>query len=67
MVEYDLSLDELRQDDKTVVVETFHIIHDQKTEEEIGSYVKIDYVSSQGLKLINKNQILAYGLRLKNV
>ncbi len=67
MIEYDLSLDEMRKDDKEVEIEGLRFIYDQKAQEEIGTYVKIDFVTSQGLKLINQNQTLAYALRLKNV
>ncbi|MDQ0206213.1 iron-sulfur cluster biosynthesis family protein [Alkalicoccobacillus murimartini] len=40
-------------------------VYNKKASDEIGSQVTIDYKSSQGLKLINKNQTLAYGLLLK--
>lgn len=67
MVEYDLTLDNIQQDDSMVTVGSLKFIYDSKAQSEIGSYIKIDYVPSQGLKLINKNQTLAYGLQLKNL
>lgn len=67
MVEYDLALDESSKKDHKLTIEDLPFIYDKKAVDEIGSYVKIDYIASQGFKLINKNQTLAYGLSLKNI
>ncbi|WP_144449324.1 hypothetical protein [Halalkalibacter nanhaiisediminis] len=66
MIEYDLALDEPRKDDKHAYIEGFTFIYDKKASDEIGQFVKIDYVQSQGLKLINQSQTLAYAQQLKN-
>ncbi len=63
MVEYFLALDELRQGDTVLQMNGFDVAYDRKAEEEIGTYVKIDYRLS-GFVLINKSQTLAYGLRI---
>lgn len=67
MVRYDLALDEPREDDKQVHIEGYIFLYDEKASDEIGRFVKIDYVPSQGLKLMNQNQTLAYALPLKSV
>ncbi|WP_332694642.1 hypothetical protein [Halalkalibacter lacteus] len=67
MVAYDLALDEPRQDDSHVQIDNFLFIYDEKASEEIGAFVKIDFVPSQGLKMINANQTLAYALQLKTL
>lgn len=64
-VEYEVFLDEPKSDDKIAEVDSFRFIYNEKASKEIGGYVKIDYVPSLGIKLTNKNQILAYGLKLK--
>ncbi|MFD2511318.1 hypothetical protein [Halalkalibacter alkalisediminis] len=67
MVEYDLALDEPRKMDSQVRLHDLLFVYDRKAEEEIGVFVKIDFVPSQGLKLINANQTLAYALQMKTV
>ncbi len=67
MVAYDLALDEPRQEDSQVCIDNFHFLYNEKASEEIGSFVKIDFVPSQGLKMINANQTLAYALQLKTL
>ncbi|WP_332634092.1 hypothetical protein [Halalkalibacter flavus] len=67
MVAYDLTLDESRLTDSQKEIEGFTFVYDDKTIEEIGAFVKIDYVPSQGLKMINANQTLAYALQLKTL
>ncbi|MDT8860587.1 hypothetical protein N0O92_10110 [Alkalihalobacillus sp. MEB130] len=67
MVAYDLALDELRPNDTEKKIENWPFVYDEKTEDEIGTFVKIDFVPSQGLKMINANQTLAYALQLKQV
>ncbi|GAE24445.1 hypothetical protein JCM9140_373 [Halalkalibacter wakoensis JCM 9140] len=66
MVAYDLALDEPRLDDSRERKEELLFVYDDKTIEEIGAFVKIDYIPSQGLKMINANQTLAYALSLKD-
>ncbi len=66
MVEYFLATDESKASDQQHQVHSIPFIYDQKAEDEIGDYVKIDYISSQGIKLLNRNQTLAYGLMLKS-
>lgn len=65
MVAYDLVLDEQGPDDVSLEIDQLPFIYDNKTEDEIGAYVKIDFVASQGLKMINANQTLAYALNLR--
>ncbi|MCL7747403.1 hypothetical protein [Halalkalibacter alkaliphilus] len=67
MVAYDLTLDESRLNDSQKELEGLTFVYDDKTIEEIGAFVKIDYVPSQGLKMINANQTLAYALQLKTL
>ncbi|KHF40473.1 hypothetical protein [Halalkalibacter okhensis] len=67
MVAYDLTLDESRLNDSHKRIEGLPFVYDDKTIEEIGAFVKIDYVPSQGLKMINANQTLAYALQLKEL
>lgn len=66
MVAYDLTFDKKREGDVHVPINDLLFIYDSKAKEEIGRFVKIDFVPSQGLKLINQNQTLAYGLRIKS-
>lgn len=63
-IEFDLMIDEQQAGDEIKQVDSFTFIYNEQALEDIGSYVKIDYVPSQGLKMTNKNQILSYGLRL---
>lgn len=63
-VEFDLIIDERTTDDQVVQVDSFTFIYNERAYEDIGPYVKIDFIPSQGLKMTNKNQILAYGLKL---
>ncbi|WP_026672135.1 hypothetical protein [Alkalihalobacterium bogoriense] len=65
MIEYFLTLDEARADDKVMKVDDFVFLADQKAEDEIGDYLKIDFVDSQGLKLINRAQTLAYAQKVR--
>ncbi|ARK30818.1 hypothetical protein [Halalkalibacter krulwichiae] len=67
MIEYDLALDEPRETDARVEVESVLFIYDQKASDEVGQFIKIDFVPSQGLKLLNANQTLAYALQMKRV
>lgn len=67
MIEYDLALDEPREKDSKVKVNELFFIYDAKASDEIGEFVKIDFVPSQGIKLINANQTLAYALQMKTV
>ncbi|WP_227936083.1 hypothetical protein [Alkalihalobacillus deserti] len=67
MIEYDLALDEPRNTDSYVKLHDLLFIYDDKASDEIGAFVKIDFVPSQGLKLINANQTLAYALQMKTV
>ncbi|MFC0560446.1 hypothetical protein ACFFH4_15695 [Halalkalibacter alkalisediminis] len=53
--------------DSQVRLHDLLFVYDRKAEEEIGVFVKIDFVPSQGLKLINANQTLAYALQMKTV
>ncbi|WP_100404207.1 hypothetical protein [Bacillus solitudinis] len=65
MIEFYLALDEPRQEDNAIEIDFIPFIYDQKAKEEIGNYLKIDFKPTQGLKMINSNQTLAYGLRLR--
>ncbi|WP_088105288.1 hypothetical protein [Halalkalibacter urbisdiaboli] len=65
MIEFYLALDEPRPHDTEVLIDKILFIYDLKAYDEIGGYLKIDFNPSQGLKMINSNQTLAYGLRLK--
>ncbi|GAE35750.1 hypothetical protein [Halalkalibacter akibai] len=67
MIEYDLALDEPSKTDYQINLHNLLFVYDQKAKDEIGSFIKIDYVPSQGIKLINANQTLAYGLHIKEV
>ncbi|WP_368504205.1 hypothetical protein AB3N04_19465 [Alkalihalophilus sp. As8PL] len=67
MIEFYLALDERGEEDVEINVNGISFIYDQKAEEEIGNYLKVDVVPSQGIKLINANQTLAYGLMMKEV
>jgi hypothetical protein len=67
MIEYDLALDEPRKTDFRVELNGLLFVFDQKAKDEIGSFVKIDFIPSQGLKMINANQTLAYFLQIKNL
>ncbi|WP_082795209.1 iron-sulfur cluster biosynthesis family protein [Alkalihalobacillus trypoxylicola] len=60
MVDYKLMKDSKKENDQMIEVEGITFLYDQKAIEEIGDYLKIDYISNQGIKLTNKNQILAY-------
>jgi len=66
MVEYFLALDEPRSDDTVVVRNGITYVYNQKALEEIGPYLKIDF-RTIGFVLINREQTLAYGLRLKSM
>ncbi|WP_100372967.1 hypothetical protein [Bacillus sp. FJAT-45037] len=65
MIEFYLALDERGIDDHEMHIDGLSFIYDQKALEEIGDYLKIDRNPSQGYKLINKNQTLAYGLNMR--
>ncbi|WP_148296474.1 iron-sulfur cluster biosynthesis family protein [Halalkalibacter hemicellulosilyticus] len=67
MVAYDIVLDHKNEDDHESMLNELPFIYNKKAIEEIGKYIKIDYVPSQGLKMVNTNQTLAYGLSLKSV
>ncbi|ERN53386.1 hypothetical protein M3689_16305 [Alkalihalophilus marmarensis] len=67
MIEFYLALDERGLEDTFVIVDDIPFIYDHKALDEIGSYLKVDFIGSQGLKLINSNQTLAYGLKLKRL
>ena len=67
MIEYDLALDEPRKTDSFIEMHDLLFVYDEKAKEEIGTFVKIDFVPSQGLKLTNANQTLAYALQMKTV
>lgn len=56
---------EPRKDDFVHIEDTIHLLLDEKAQQEIGDYLKLDFVSSQGFKLVNVQQILAYGLRIR--
>ncbi|TES57564.1 hypothetical protein E2L07_02470 [Halalkalibacterium halodurans] len=67
MIEFYLAYDHVNQDDH---VQSFHEmtwIYDEKAAEEIGEEVKVDFVPSQGFKLINRNQTLAYGQSIRTM
>ncbi|WP_078554167.1 hypothetical protein [Bacillus alkalicellulosilyticus] len=65
MIEYFLALDETRSDDIIINVDGIDLLVNQKALDEIGDYLKIDFVPSQGLKLINRAQTLAYAQQVK--
>ncbi|MCK0471913.1 iron-sulfur cluster biosynthesis family protein [Halalkalibacter sp. APA_J-10(15)] len=67
MVAYDIVLDKKSEDDLEVSLKGLPFIYNTKAIDEIGNYIKVDYVPSQGLKMVNTNQTLAYGLSLKSV
>ncbi|MFK3938822.1 iron-sulfur cluster biosynthesis family protein [Alkalihalobacillus sp. NPDC078783] len=66
MIEFYLQLDDpVESEDTLVEVDSQRFIYNKKASDEIGSRVTIDYKPTQGLKMINPNQTLAYGLTLK--
>lgn len=65
MIEFFLTLDEARAEDNIMIVGEFVFLTDKKAEDEIGDYLKIDFVDSQGLKLINRAQTLAYAQKVR--
>lgn len=66
MIEFYLQLDDpIETEDKVVKEAGQQFIYNKKASDEIGSRVTIDYKPTQGLKMINPNQTLAYGLTLK--
>ncbi|TSB45176.1 iron-sulfur cluster biosynthesis family protein [Alkalicoccobacillus porphyridii] len=66
MIEFFLQEDTLDpEQDEEVVIGNLSFIYNKKASEEIGPQLTIDYKSTQGLKLTNNNQTLAYGLNLK--
>ena len=66
MIEFYLEAAQFKpEEDEQVVIGDITFIYNKKASDEIGSHIKIDYKSHQGLKLINQNQTLAYGLSLR--
>ncbi|WYP24849.1 iron-sulfur cluster biosynthesis family protein [Alkalihalobacillus sp. FSL W8-0930] len=66
MIEFYLQLDDpVESEDTTVRQAGQQFIYNKKASDEIGSRVTIDYKPTQGLKMVNPNQTLAYGLTLK--
>ncbi|WP_017727487.1 hypothetical protein [Halalkalibacterium ligniniphilum] len=65
MIEFYLALDDASQNDHVVTIQSIPFVYDKKAEEEIGAYLKIDAVPSQGLKLVNQNQTLAYNQKVR--
>ncbi|MBU8907450.1 hypothetical protein [Desertibacillus haloalkaliphilus] len=65
MIEFFLALDEPRPEDVIIEVNGITFLADRYARQEVGSYLKVDYRPMQGFKLINKNQTLAYGVKIK--
>lgn len=65
-VEYALWWDEEMPGDQIIPVKSLTFLIDQETEAYIGSdNLTIDYRSQQGFRMVTPQQILAYGLRVK--
>ncbi|WP_082407010.1 iron-sulfur cluster biosynthesis family protein [Bacillus sp. JCM 19041] len=65
MVEFYLQEGEVKEGDQVLEVNELTFLYDEKAEEEIGTVIKVDYVSSQGLKLLAPRGTLAYAQRVK--
>lgn len=66
MIEFYLKRDSYNpEEDKQEQIAGQTFVYNKKASDEIGSQIKIDYKSTQGLKMMNQNQTLAYGLNLK--
>ncbi|WP_082676316.1 iron-sulfur cluster biosynthesis family protein [Shouchella shacheensis] len=65
MVEYYLQEGEVNEKDNEVTVEGIKVLYDEKALEEMGSEVKVDFIPSQGLKLMNPGGTLAYGQNVR--
>lgn len=66
MVEYFVQEGIVEAGDQIVDVEGLTVIYNQKAEAEIGNEVKVDYVPSQGLKLVAPTGVLAYAQRVRS-
>ncbi len=66
MVEYFIQEGIVEAGDQTVEVEGLTVIYNEKAEAEIGNEVKVDYVPSQGLKLMAPTGVLAYAQRVRS-
>ena len=65
-VEYFLWWDEAFPDDLLLTVDAFTFVIDKETLGYIGStQLKVDYRPQQGFRLVTPEQILAYGLQVK--
>ncbi|WP_096199647.1 hypothetical protein [Bacillus sp. FJAT-45350] len=64
MVEYLLALDEPAKEDTIIYEREIMFLANEKTISEVGDYIKISK-NVTGLVLINSNQTLAYGVRVK--
>lgn len=65
-VEYFLWWDEVLPDDLLLHVDSFTFVMDKETLGYIGStQLKVDYRPQQGFRLVTPEQILAYGLQVK--
>lgn len=65
-VEYFLWWDEVLPDDLLLHVGSFTFVMDKETLDYIGStQLKVDYRPQQGFRLVTPEQILAYGLQVK--
>jgi ABC-type branched-subunit amino acid transport system substrate-binding protein len=65
MVEYFIQEGIVEAGDQTVDVEGLTVIYNEKAEAEMGNEVKVDYVPSQGLKLVAPTGVLAYAQRVR--
>lgn len=65
-VEYALWWDEILPTDQTIAVGTLALVVDKETVDYIASdKLVIDYRAQQGFRLVTPEQILAYGLQVK--
>lgn len=65
MVEYFVQEGEELEGDKSVNVGELTVIYDNKAVEEIGDRVKLDFVDSQGLKILAPQGTLAYAQKVR--
>ncbi|WP_139365590.1 iron-sulfur cluster biosynthesis family protein [Shouchella patagoniensis] len=65
MVEFYLQEGVFKEDDQLIKANDLTFLYDNKAEEEIGKVIKVDYVLSQGLKLLAPRGTLAYAQKVK--
>ncbi|MBM7840783.1 Fe-S cluster assembly iron-binding protein IscA [Alkalihalobacillus xiaoxiensis] len=65
MVEYFVQEGEQLDGDESVTVGELTVFYDKKAVEEIGEQVKLDYVESQGLKILAPQGTLAYAQKVR--